>query len=109
VQVTPKTDATGTVKPTTVATTEIRYAPSQAEEAKALLAYFPDAKLLADATDTNAVRLVLGTSFPGAITLPSTTTTVPPSTVPGAPATTTAPSSTTTTTVPPALPDPCPQ
>jgi anionic cell wall polymer biosynthesis LytR-Cps2A-Psr (LCP) family protein len=109
VQAGPNANATGTLKPATrtVATTEIRYAPSQAEEAKALLEYFPDAKLVADATARDAVQLVLGTSFPGEITLPSTTTT--PSTVPGAPATTAAPSSTTTTTVPPALPDPCPQ
>jgi len=93
----------------TVSTTEIRYASSQAEEAKALLDYFPDAKLLADASATAAVHLVLGASFPGEITLPSTTTTVTPSTVPGAPATTAAASSMTTTTVPPPLPDPCPQ
>jgi LCP family protein required for cell wall assembly len=102
----------GPAKPTTatVSTTEIRYAPSQAEEAKALVGYFPDAKLVTDASATDAVNLVLGTSFPGQITVPSTTTTVPPSTVPGAPATTApATSSTTTTTVPPALPDPCPQ
>jgi LCP family protein required for cell wall assembly len=109
VQAKPKAGATSTSMPATVATTEIRYAPSQAEEAKALLGYFPDAKLVADASATDAVQLVLGTSFPGEITLPSTTTTVPPSTVPGAPATTAAAPSTTTTTVPPALADPCPQ
>ncbi len=109
VQARPKAGATSTSMPATVATTEIRYAPSQAEEAKALLGYFPDAKLVADATAADAVQLVLGTSFPGEITLPSTTTTVPPSTVPGAPATTAAAPTTTTTTVPPALADPCPQ
>lgn len=103
-------DSSSTAKAAaTVATTEIRYAPDQAEEAKALLSYFPDAKLVPDATAKGAVTLVLGTSFPGEITVPSTTTTVPPSTVPGAPATTAAAPSTTTTTVPPALPDPCPQ
>jgi LCP family protein required for cell wall assembly len=91
----------------TTATTEIRYGYGQAEEAKALIDYFPDAKLVPDPKAKDAVELVLGTSFAGTITVPSTTTSVPSSTVPGAPVATVAPS--TTTTVPPALPDPCPQ
>ena len=76
--------------------TEIRYGYGQSEEAKALLPYFPDAKLVPDPKVTGAVQLVLGTSFPGAITVPSTTTTAPPSTVPGAPVTTAPPPTTTT-------------
>ena len=52
------------------------------------------------------VELVLGSSFPGSVTLPPTTTTVAPSTVPGAPVTTAPPS--TTTTIPPGPTDPCP-
>ncbi len=62
----------------TVPVTEIRYAYGQSEEAKALLDYFPDAKLVPDATAKDAVHLVLGSSFPGEITVPPTTTTVPP-------------------------------
>jgi len=108
-QVQPPANTTATTKPATVATTELRYAPSQAEEAKSLLTYFPDAKLVPDDSAKDFVHLVLGTSFPGTITVPTTTTTVPTTTVPGAPATTAAAPSTTTTTVPPALPDPCPQ
>ena len=92
---------------TTVAVTEIRYGYGQAEEAKALLAYFPDAKFVPDADAKDAVQLVLGSSFPGTITVPpTTTTTAPPPTVPGA-TVTTEPQATTTT-----LPDPseaCPQ
>ena len=72
-----------------IATSEIRYAPDQVEEAKALLTYVPDAKFVPDSTATGHVILVLGTTFPGSITVPPTTTTVP-----GTP-------STTTTTVPP--------
>jgi LCP family protein required for cell wall assembly len=79
-----------------VKTSEIRYAPDQVEEAKALLAYVPDAKFVPDAAATGSVILVLGTTFPGSITVPPTTTTVP-----GAPATTiTTLPPTTTTTVP---------
>jgi LCP family protein required for cell wall assembly len=87
-----------------VAVTEIRYGYTQTEEAKALLPYFTDAKLVPDPKVTGAVHLVLGSSFPGRIIVPSTT--VPPTTVPGTPVTTAAP--TTTTTVAPAPSDPCP-
>jgi LCP family protein required for cell wall assembly len=93
-----------------VAVTEIHYTFGQAEEAKLLLTYFPDAKLVPDVAVKHAVTVVLGTSFPGTITVPSTTTTAPPgSTVPGAPVATQPP----TTAAPPtteasALPtDPC--
>jgi LCP family protein required for cell wall assembly len=88
-----------------VAVTEIRYGYGLAEEAKALLPYFADAKLVPDPTVSGAVRLVLGSSFQ-TITVPSTTTTVPQSTVPGAPVTTAPPP--TTTTLAPAASDPCP-
>ncbi len=83
---------TTTVAPVT--TTEIHYAPDQVEEAKALLNYVPDAKLVPDPAATGSVLLVLGTSFPGTITVPPTTTTLP-----GTPtiAPTTAPPTTTTT------------
>jgi LCP family protein required for cell wall assembly len=91
--------------PTKVAVTEVRYGYDQTEEAKALLPYFTDAKLVPDPKAGAVVRLVLGSSFQ-AITVPSTTTTVPPSTVPGAPVTTAPP--TTTTTIAPAATDPCP-
>jgi len=95
---------TATTKGATVAVTEVRYGFGQAEEAKALLAYFPDAKFVPDVTAKDAVRLVLGTSFSGDITVPSTTTTSPATTVPGAPVTaaptTTSPDATTTTTDP---------
>jgi LCP family protein required for cell wall assembly len=95
----------GTPRSTKVAMTEIRYTLAQAAQAKALTTYFPDAKLVPDADAGATVQLVLGSSFPGTITVPSTTTTVPTSTVPGAPATT-APSTTTTTGAP--IPsDPC--
>ena len=89
--------------PTKVAVSEIRYGYGQAEEAKALLPYVTDAKLVPDPTAKDAVQLVLGASFK-AITVPPTTTTAP--TVPGAPETT-APA-TTTTTEAPAPSDPCP-
>ncbi len=79
-----------------VPTTEIHYGYGQAEEAKTLLAYFPDAKFVPDVKAKDAVLLILGTSFAGDITVPSTAATVPASTVPGAPVTT-AP----TTTLPP--------
>jgi hypothetical protein len=70
----------------TVAVTEIHYTYGQADEAKLMLTYFPDAKLVPDVEAEHAVTVVLGTSFPGTITVPSTTTTVPAaSTVPGAP------------------------
>jgi hypothetical protein len=93
---------------TTIGVTEIRYGFGQAEEAKALLAYFPDAKLVPDAAAKDAVHLVLGTSFAGTITVPPTTTTAPPATtVPGAPVTTEAP--TTTTEAPPDPSAACPQ
>ena len=92
----------------TIPVTEIRYAYGQSEEAKALLTYFPDAKLVPDATAKEAVHLVLGSSFPGTITVPPTTTTAPPATtVPGAPVTTEAP--TTTTEAPPNPSAACPQ
>jgi LCP family protein required for cell wall assembly len=87
------------------AVTEIRYGYDQAEEAKALLPYFADAKLVPDAKAVGAVDLVLGASF-HSITVPSTTTTVPTTTIPGAPVTTAPP--TTTTTLAPAATDPCP-
>jgi hypothetical protein len=85
---------------------EIRYGSGQAEEAKALIPYFPDAKLVPDEKANDAVGLVLGSSFSGTITVPSTTTTAPTSsTVPGAPVTTQAPATTrpptTTTTIDP--------
>ena len=95
----------GPARPTKVAVTEIRYTLEQAAQAKALVAYFPDAKLVPDADAGATVQLVLGSSFPGTITVPSTTTTVPSSTVPGAPSTTAAP--TTTTTPAPVPSDPC--
>ncbi len=90
---------------TKVDVTEIRYGYGLSEEAKALIPYFADAKLVPDPKVTGAVQLVVGTSFQ-AITVPSTTTTTPPSTVPGAPVTTAPP--TTTTTLAPAATDPCP-
>jgi hypothetical protein len=90
---------------TKVDVTEIRYGYGLNEEAKALLPYFADAKLVPDPKVTGAVQLVLGSSFQ-AITVPSTTTTTPPSTVPGAPVTTAPPA--TTTTLAPAATDPCP-
>lgn len=91
----------------TVAVTEIRYGYGQAEEAKALLPYFTDAKLVPDAEAKDAVHLVLGASFQS-LTVPSTTTTTAPTapTVAGAPATTRPPA--TTTTAAPAPSDPCP-
>jgi hypothetical protein len=79
--------------------TEIRYGYGQAEEAKALLAYVTDGKLVPDPKANDAVHLVLGTSFQ-ALTVPSTT-----STIPGTPTTTAPP--TTTTSVLPAPSDPC--
>jgi LCP family protein required for cell wall assembly len=95
---------------TPIATTEIRYTFGQAEEAKLMLSYFPDAKLVPDVNAKHAVTVVLGTSFPGTVTVPSTTTTaVPGSTVPGAPVST-APATTTPapTTDSTGLPsDPC--
>jgi anionic cell wall polymer biosynthesis LytR-Cps2A-Psr (LCP) family protein len=90
---------------TTLAVTEIRYGDGLAEEAKALLPYFADAKLVPAPNVAGAVELVLGSSFQ-TITVPSTTITTPPSTVPGAPVTTAPPP--TTTTVAPAASDPCP-
>jgi LCP family protein required for cell wall assembly len=97
---------------TTIPVTEVHYGYGQAEEAKALLAYFPDAKFVPDANAKDAVELVLGTSFAGDITVPSTTTTVPATTAPGAPATTapaapttTEPATTTTTDPTAACPD----
>ena len=80
---------------------EVRYAPGQSEEAKALLAYVPDAKLVPDSRATGKVRLVLGDSFQ-AITVP-TTTTLAPSSVPST--TTTRPPRTPTTTTVPASQD----
>ena len=91
----------------TIPVTEIRYGSRQAEEAKALLDYFPDAKLVPDVDAKDGVRLVLGSSYPGTITVPTTTSTVAPTTVPGAPVTTEAP--TTTTEAPPNPSAACPQ
>jgi LCP family protein required for cell wall assembly len=93
-----------------VAVTEIHYTYGQADEAKLMLTYFPDAKLVPDVAAKHAVTVVLGTSFPGTITVPSTTTTAPSaSTVPGAPVATepatTAPPPTTAASGLPA--DPC--
>jgi LCP family protein required for cell wall assembly len=85
--------------------TELRYGYGQTEEAKELLTYFPDAKLVPDATAKRAVKLVIGTSFAGTITVPSTTTTTA---APAGTPTTTAPP-TTTTTQPPLPSDPCRQ
>jgi len=84
----------------TIAVTEIRYGYGQSEEAIALLDYIPDAKLVPDPTAKDSVYLVLGSSYPGTITLPTTTTTLP-----GTPVTTAPPS--TTTTLGPAPSDPC--
>jgi LCP family protein required for cell wall assembly len=71
---------------TTASVTEIHYSFGQAEEAKLLLNYFPDAKLVPDVEAKDSVIVVLGTSFPGTITVPTTTTTAPAvTTVPGAP------------------------
>jgi LCP family protein required for cell wall assembly len=101
----------GTSTARTVDITELRYGYDGAAQAKALLTYFPDAKLVPDAKVKAGVRLVLGKSFPGTITVPTTTTTAPPSTVEGAPATSEPSSSsrsTTTTTQPQPL-DLCPQ
>jgi LCP family protein required for cell wall assembly len=85
-----------------VAVTEIHYGYGQNDSAKLLLTYFPDAKVVPDPAAKDGVQVVLGTSFPGHVTVPSTSTTSPPaSTVPGAPvstgppATTTPPTSTT--------------
>lgn len=92
------TSDTGVTKASTgITTTEIRYAPDQVEEAKALLTYVTDAKLVPDTAAKGHLDLVLGDSFVG-ITVPPTTTTVP-----GTPVTapTTAAPTTTTTTVPP--------
>jgi LCP family protein required for cell wall assembly len=90
---------------TKIPVTEVRYGYDQAEEAKALLPYFTDAKLVPDPKAAGHIELVLGSSFQD-ITVPSTTTTVAPSTVPGAPVTTAPP--TTTTTLAPSATDPCP-
>jgi LytR cell envelope-related transcriptional attenuator len=97
-----------------IAVSEIRYGYGQAEEAKALIPYLPDAKLVPDADANDAVVLVLGTSFSGSITVPSTTTTAPTSsTVPGAPVTTRPPVTTqprtTTSTTEPDPSESCPQ
>ncbi len=97
--------ATGGTSRTTIPVTEIRYGYGQAEEAKALLAYVPDAKFVPDPKAKDAVQLVLGSSYPGTITVPTTTSTAAPTTVPGAPVST-APAST-TTTLGPAPSDPC--
>jgi LCP family protein required for cell wall assembly len=94
----------GKTRPT-IAVTEIRYGYGKSEEATALLDYIPDAKLVPDPTAKDSVQLVLGSSYPGTITVP--TTTAPPTTLPGTPATTVPPS--TTTTLGPAPSDPCSQ
>src|SRR5262249_43376921 len=57
-----------------VPVSEIRYAPKQVEEAKALLAYIPDAKLQPDSAQVDSVLLVLGDTFEGVyVPAPSTT------------------------------------
>jgi hypothetical protein len=93
----------------TVPGTEIRYGTAQAEQAELLSNYFPDAKLVPDPTAKDAVTVVLGTSFSGTITVPSTATTAPTaSTVPGAPVSTEPAPTAPSTTVAGALPtDPC--
>ena len=84
---------------------EVRYAPGQSEEAKALLAYVPDAKLVPDSRVTGKVQLVLGDSFQ-AITVPTTTTLAPSSSAaPELPTSTTAPRHGPTTTTVPASQD----
>jgi LCP family protein required for cell wall assembly len=91
---------------------EVRYAPAQTAPAKALLAYFPDAALVPDAKATSSVVLVLGASFPGVVTVPSTTTTAPPAAgtaAPGAPAATAPATTAPATTTAPKFVDPCPQ
>jgi LCP family protein required for cell wall assembly len=97
----PTTTTTTTPSTTRAATaiSEIRYGANQADAAKTVLDYVPDAKLVLDRSldSSGRIVLVLGTSF-SAVTVPSTTTTT---TVPGAPVTTEAPSTTTTTTLPP--------
>ena len=85
-----------------VPTTDIRYAPNQLDAAKLLLDYFPDARLVPDPLGFDRVILVLGASYRGEITVPSTpTTTLVPGTEPTtttlAPAPTVAPAPTTTT------------
>ncbi len=50
--------------------TEIRYGYGQSEEAIALLDYIPDAKLVPDPAAKDSVQLVLGSSYPGTITVP---------------------------------------
>jgi LCP family protein required for cell wall assembly len=99
--------ATSTASTTTTSTTradtpvsEIRYGANQADAAKTVLDYVPDAKLVLDRSldDAGHLVLVLGTSF-SAVTVPSTTTTTTLPGVPGTPATTAPP--TTTTTLPP--------
>jgi LCP family protein required for cell wall assembly len=103
--------ASGGTATTKLAQTEIRYGYDSANQAKALVSYFPDAKLVADPTITSGVQLVLGATFSGDITVPSTTTTAPPSTVAGSPTTTTPPSTTkpTATSSAPIPSDACPQ
>jgi LCP family protein required for cell wall assembly len=106
-QATSPTSTTTTTPSTTRAATpisEIRYGANQADAAKTVLDYIPDAKLVLDRSldSSGRIVLVLGTSF-SAVTVPSTTTTT---TVPGAPVTTVAPSTTTTTTTLP--PNFCP-
>ena len=59
----------GKARPT-IAVTEIRYGYGQSEEAIALLDYIPDAKLVPDPTAKDSVQLVLGSSYPGTITVP---------------------------------------
>jgi LCP family protein required for cell wall assembly len=80
---------------TSVPVTEIRYGYGPPEQAKLLLSYFPDAKLVPDPSIKQGVRVVLGTSFTGAITIPPTTTTVPGAPVTSAPSTTVPPTTTT--------------
>jgi hypothetical protein len=102
--------ATQTKVGAAVPVTEIHYSFGQAEEAKLLLSYFPDAKLVPDAAAKGAAIVVLGTSFAGEIFVPPTTTSAPTaSTVPGAPVTT-APVATTPPTTTTLLPsDTCGQ
>jgi LCP family protein required for cell wall assembly len=98
----PSATTTSSTPSSEVEVSEIRFGASQADAAKTVLDYVPDAKLVLDRSldKTDRVVLVLGKSF-SAVTVPSTTTTT--TGPPGAAATTTTAPPTTTTTVPPNL------
>jgi LCP family protein required for cell wall assembly len=78
--------------------TDIHYGPSQVEEAKFLLDYFPDARMYPDSAANDRVVIYLAAGF-SEITVPSTTTTIAPATA--EPRTNAAPASPTPTTTPP--------